>query len=163
MTDDIQLPDDMAAYGGILMDTRPWLYADAAADALRRLSLCTDNAHAEGWERPEDGYRVTGHLVTVTQRLPELLGDIEYLIAGRDQDIEAADGADTETELTALYVEIRAAQAAAKATVAALGRVHARLGTLKADPWATSGQGEESPDKGSPWFGPEEEAPSQSS
>ncbi|WP_159398164.1 hypothetical protein [Streptomyces violaceoruber] len=31
---DTQLPADMAAYGGILMDTRPWLYADTAADAL---------------------------------------------------------------------------------------------------------------------------------
>lgn len=156
MTDDIQLPDDMAAYGGILMDTRPWLYADAAADALRRLALCTDNAHAEGWERPDHGYRVIGHLVTVTQRLPDLLADVEYLIAGNDQNIETADGADAEADLTALYVEIRAAQAAAKETVAALGRVHARLGTLKESPWTTS-------DKGSPWFGPEEEAPSQSS
>ncbi|MGW5928065.1 hypothetical protein ACWF2L_17715 [Streptomyces anulatus] len=156
MTDDIQLPDDMAAYGGILMDTRPWLYADAAADALRRLALCTDNAHSEGWERPDHAYRVTGHLVTVVHRLPDLLADVEYLIAGDDQKIEAADGADTETELTALYVEIRAAQAAAKATIAALGRVHARLGTLHESPWTTS-------DKGSPWFGPEEEAPPQSS
>ncbi|MEV7491430.1 hypothetical protein AB0O08_11815 [Streptomyces anulatus] len=156
MTDDIQLPDDMAAYGGILMDTRPWLYADAAADALRRLSLCTDNAHVEGWERPEHGYRVIGHLVTVTQRLPDLLGDVEYLIAGDDQNIETADGADAEAALTALYVEIKAAQAAAKAATAALGRVHARLGTLKESLWTTS-------DKGSPWFGPEEEAPSQSS
>ncbi|MFF2235797.1 hypothetical protein [Streptomyces anulatus] len=50
-----------------------------------------------------------------------------------------------------------------KETVAALGRVHARLGTLKESPWTTSGQGKESPDKGSPWFGPEEETPSQNS
>ncbi|MFH9610442.1 hypothetical protein [Streptomyces sp. NPDC017448] len=134
---DIQLPDDMAAYGGILMDTRPWLYADTAADALRRLSLCTDTGHSEGWERPEHGYRVTGHLVTMAARLPELLGDIEYLIAVDDQRIEATDGADTQTELTALYAEIRAAQAVAKETVAALGRVHARLGTLKEKPTAT--------------------------
>ncbi|MFB7228504.1 hypothetical protein ACFCY9_12380 [Streptomyces fimicarius] len=153
---DIQLPDDMAAYGGILMDTRPWLYADTAADALRRLSLCTDTGHSEGWERPEDGYRVTGHLVTMTARLPELLGDIEYLVAVNDQNIEVASAADTRTELTALYAEIRAAQAAAKETVAALGRVHARLGTLTDDPWATNGQDEESPDKSSPWPGPEE-------
>ncbi|MFF7012237.1 hypothetical protein ACFY9Y_22175 [Streptomyces fimicarius] len=145
---DIQLPDDMAAYGGILMDTRPWLYADTAADALRRLSLCTDNAHVEGWERPEHAYRVTGHLVTMTARLPELLGDIDYLIAGDDQNIEAANGADTQTELTALYADIKAAQAAAKATVAALGRVHARLGTLKERPRTTSGQGEENPSQG---------------
>ncbi|WP_228989431.1 hypothetical protein [Streptomyces sp. DH8] len=128
-----QLPDDMAAYGGILMDTRPWLYADTAADALRRLSLCTDNTDMEGWATPEDGYRVTGHLVTVTARLPELLGGIEYLIAAHDQDVEAAEG-DTQTALTAFYAEVRAAQAAAKETIAALGRVHARLGTLKEAP-----------------------------
>lgn len=67
MTDDIRLPNDMAAYGGILMDTPPWLYADAA-------------------------------------------------------------------ELRALYTEITEAQVAARTTVAALGRVHARLGTLKEKP-----------------------------
>ncbi|MGW4250321.1 hypothetical protein [Streptomyces californicus] len=130
---DIQLPDDMAAYGGILMDTRPWLYADTAADALRRLSLCTDNAGTEGWAVPEHGYRVTGHLVTMTARLPDLLGDTEYLIDAHASDIKAAEG-DTQAALDSLYTEIREAQAAAKIAVAALGRVHARLGTLREKP-----------------------------
>ncbi|MFJ4837160.1 hypothetical protein [Streptomyces sp. NPDC088746] len=128
---DIQLPDDMAAYGGILMDTRPWLYADAAADALRRLHHCTDETDVEGWETPADGYRVVGHLVTLMQRIPDLLADVEYLIAGHDQAIEAAGAADTPTELRALYAEIRGAQTAARETIAALGRVHAQLGRIK--------------------------------
>ncbi|MFB8218399.1 hypothetical protein [Streptomyces anulatus] len=33
MIDFIRLPDSTAAYGGILMDTRPWPHADADADA----------------------------------------------------------------------------------------------------------------------------------
>ncbi|WP_256726073.1 hypothetical protein [Streptomyces sp. MNU77] len=33
MIDFIRLPDSTAAYGGILMDTRPWPHADAADSA----------------------------------------------------------------------------------------------------------------------------------
>ncbi|MFD6421722.1 hypothetical protein [Streptomyces sp. NPDC060198] len=121
---------DRASYGGILMDTRPWLYADAAADALRHLARCTDEADAEGWERPAHAYRVVGHLVTLMQRLPDLLGDVNYLIASHDQEVMVP-GADTGTELRSLYAEIAAAQTATRAAVAAVGVVHARLGRIK--------------------------------
>ncbi len=128
------LDENTATYGGILMDTRPWLYADVAADALRRLARCTDETDVEGWTYPSDGYRVVGHLVTLMQRIPELLDDVDYLIAGHDQQIEAIGVTDTRAELIALYAEITQAQTAARATTAALGRVHARLGLLKEKP-----------------------------
>lgn len=121
-----------ATYGGDGYVGRPWLYADTAADALRRLSQETDVSNMEGWEYPDDGYRVIGHLTTAVQRVPEVLASTEYLIAGAPHGAITAPGADdSRAEVTALYEEIFAAQAAAKETIAALGRVHARLGKLK--------------------------------
>ncbi|MEV8394814.1 MULTISPECIES: hypothetical protein [unclassified Streptomyces] len=121
-----------AAYGGVLMDTRPWLYADTAAEALRRLSHAIDVGDMEGWEYPEDGYRVVGHLITAVQRLPEVLASTDCLIANAPHGAITVPGADDpEAVMLALYADIVTAQKAAREAVAALGKVHAHLGRLK--------------------------------
>ncbi|RYJ26460.1 hypothetical protein CU044_3753 [Streptomyces sp. L-9-10] len=118
-------------YGGDDYVGRPWLYADTADDALRRLCRVID-LPAEGWERPEHAYRVIGHLISAVQRVPEVLTCTDYLIAQESEGAITVPGADDpKAELLALYDEIRTAQAAAREATAALGRVHARLGRLK--------------------------------
>ncbi|EST22786.1 hypothetical protein [Streptomyces niveus] len=123
-----------ATYGGWQMDFRPWLYADVAADALRRLRHAIDDNDVEGWEYPDDGYKVIGHLITALQWVPEVLTSTDILISGAPQDAISVPGADDPAaELRALYADIVTAQEAAREAVAALGAVHARLGRLKFD------------------------------
>lgn len=118
-------------YGGDDYIGRPWLYADTADDALRRMCRAID-LPAEGWERPEHAYQVIGHLTSAVQRVPEALTCTDYLIAQEAEGAITVPGAeDPKAEIRALHAEIVSAQDAARETVAALGRVQARLGRLK--------------------------------
>ncbi|MGW6739705.1 hypothetical protein ACWGDX_02975 [Streptomyces sp. NPDC055025] len=126
------MTDTIETYGGDDYIGRPWKYADTADDALRRVLRGIDTHGVEGWEYPEDGYRVIGYLTAALQRVPEILAATDYLIAGAPQEAISAPGADDpETEVPAFYAEIREAQDASRNAVAALGKVHARLGKLK--------------------------------
>lgn len=109
----------------------PAQLGDAAAEAIRSLNHATQSTRP-GWEYPADAYSVVGELRTMTQRLPQLLGQVDqFLHALADGDhIRSDRGGDGATEVAAVRDGLNRAAADAEALTAALDTVHSALNPL---------------------------------
>jgi hypothetical protein len=109
--------------------------ADVAAEAIRSANHATLTTPALGWEFPSDAYDVVGRLLTMVQRLPQLLeqagahvqrlADTGYVRSDR--------GGDGAEEVAAALDALGRAGTDAVAMAAALGTAHGALSPLAYD------------------------------